>query len=503
MGPIWTVDEARLADRMVQESGLPLAALLATAGFQLARAVRQRWPSGPWVILTGPGANGGDGWVAARHLARYGLTTVVPIAEPAFPDSAGWVSQARAAGAEIIRGEEAHERMRRAAVVVDAMYGTGFHGHVAESPAGPWLNFLADGQIPVAAADIASGVNGDTGAYEGPPVTVALTVAMGAAKWGHVGYPGADFCPHLVIADVGLARRPLARPSGEFIEPAWAASKFPRMSLLAHKYTRGHVVIAGGSRAMPGAPLLAGLAALTAGAGLVEVVMPQSALTSGVSFSPALIVHPADETADGSLAWGAALESRARRADAVVLGPGLGEHPDRNLLAGLLRLAKPTVVDADGLRLVREAAKLPENWVLTPHARELGALLNKQAGDIDGDRRAAVLEATARFGCPILLKGRFSLVAEADHVWVNPTGNPSLATAGSGDVLSGMAARLMAAGLAAADALALACYWHGWTADCTGMDGVGFTAVELAGSLKSGAKAIVELRPPVGVSELV
>ncbi|PSR23523.1 MAG: bifunctional ADP-dependent NAD(P)H-hydrate dehydratase/NAD(P)H-hydrate epimerase [Sulfobacillus acidophilus] len=498
--PIWTLEEARAADQKVQDEGVPGTALLAVAGFQLARYADAIAPSGPLVILTGPGSNGGDGWVAARHLARTRKVTVIPVMEPHFAQASEWVRAARAAAVAVEQGDAAKTRLTEASLVVDAMFGTGFHGSVQSSPAGPWINFLADAGVPVLAADMPSGINTDTGAYDGPRLNVQATLTMGAAKWGLVGYPGADLIGTLCVAEIGLGHE---ASSGAWIDPAWAYDHFPQSGRLDHKYRRGHVVVVGGSRAMPGAPILAATAALRGGAGLVELVVPKAVADSAVPRSPALIVHPVDQTERGDLVWSDALRARVERADAVVFGPGLGQSVDPAVIGELIRLHKPTVVDADGIRLTKVWDRpLPSNWVLTPHAGELGLLLNMKPDEVNADRRTAVTSAAKQWGCPVLLKGRFSLIADGSRpVWVNPTGNQSLATAGSGDVLSGLVARLLAGGLSGQEALALGAYWHGWAGDLGGnAQGVSFTAEDLCGWLGSAAQAILERRVPQTVT---
>lgn len=498
MWPIWTLEEARRADRTAQEQGVPFAALLSVAGFQLARFINHIVPEGPIAILAGPGANGGDGWVAARHLARVRQTTVIPVGHPHFPGADDWVRAARAAGVTISSSSDS--ALKDSELVVDAMFGTGFHGDVSQSPAGPWLSRLADLGSPVVAVDMPSGIETNTGHYDGPRLNVRATLTMGAAKWGLVTYPGAGHTGTLVVADIGLPW--MSDETGAWIGPKTASGWFPAVNRLAHKYDRGHVVVIGGSRSMPGAPILAASAALKAGAGLVEVVVPESA-QGRVTTSPALIVHGAPETADGELVWSDKLRDRILRADAVVVGPGLGSRADLRILQELSRIEKPTVVDADGIRLAAPLSRpFPSHWVLTPHAAELGALLNESAATINADRRRHALEAAAVLGCPVLLKGRYSLIADKKHIWVNPTGSAALATAGSGDVLAGMAARLLAAGLKGAEALALAAYWHGWAGELGGdSEGVSFTAADLLGWIGKAARAVVEQRMPAGVQQ--
>lgn len=490
--PIWTLEEARHADRQAAAQGVPYAALLASAGLQLARYVRHIVPGdGRVAILTGPGSNGGDGWVAARHLALTRPVTVVPVAEPRFPDAADWVRAARSAGVEIGQDETALDGVELA---VDAIYGTGFHGSVAQSPAARWLTALADRQTPVLHVDMPSGVDTNTGAYDGPRVRSIATLSMGACKWGVVGYPGADYAGQLVAADIGLPTEGQA----QWMSPEDAAIWMPKPSPLDHKYRRGRVVVIGGSRSMPGAPILAALAALKSGAGIVEVVVPESA-RGRVQTSPALIVHGVPEDSAGHLVASAELLHYAARADALVVGPGLGTGVAAAILEALTALGKPGVLDADAIRLLSAMSRgLDGRWVLTPHSGELAVLLGRTSASIDHDRRTAVLDGVRASGYPVHLKGRFALTGAGDgRLWANPTGNVALATAGSGDVLSGMVGYLLAAGLEGPEALALGAYWHGWAGDLgAGAMGLSLTSEDLVRWIGPAAQAIGAGRQP-------
>lgn len=500
MPAIWTLEEARAADAWAEEQGVPSSVLLALAGFQLARFIRAQHPTGPIVVLAGPGANGGDGWVAARHLAEDRRVTVVPLQEPRFRGAADWVRAAQSWGVTVASGDEAARCLEEAALVVDAMFGTGFRGSARQGLAGAWLQRLSDAGVPVVAADLPTGVDTDTGAYDGPPLNLHAVVAMGQAKWGVVGYPGAGLATQLAIADIGLPARPFGLVAGAFTDRQWARSRLPQRERLGNKYSHGRVVVIGGSRAMPGAPILAASAALKAGAGLVEMVVPESAGQWGPSFSPALIRHLVPESDQGALVWSDALKSAALGADALVLGPGWGRNADPRIIHELTRFNKPAVVDADAIRLLPHGFRVPDGWALTPHAGELGAFLREPRSAIDADRRGAVLRAVDRLASSaVLLKGRFTLIGERGRIWANPTGSPALATAGSGDVLSGLVAFLLASRLSPFEALALAAYWHGWMGELAG-DALGSacTADDLLRYIGPACRIIQEERMPTG-----
>nr|WP_275107327.1 NAD(P)H-hydrate dehydratase [Sulfobacillus harzensis] len=287
-----------------------------------------------------------------------------------------------------------------------------------------------------------------------------------------------------------------------FIDPEWAKRHLPRVPRLGHKYSRGHVVVIGGSRAMPGAPVLAGMAALKAGAGLVELVVPESVL-GRVAVVPSLIVHGVPETADGSLQVSDVLSRLAARADALVIGPGLGPTAPTALIEVLAKIPVPAVLDADGIRLYAQAPKaFGANWVLTPHAGEMGVLLGMTSARVNADRRRAVLDAVHATGRTVLLKGMFSIVgSEGGRLMVNSSGSPVLATAGSGDVLSGMTAALLAQGLPPDQALALAVYWHGWAGQIGEREqGLSMTADNLLDYFSPARHALEQEEEPTSVT---
>lgn len=497
MWPVWTRAESRLADQDAMAHGMPFAGLLALAGFRVAETVRHFVPEGPVVVLVGPGANGGDGIVAAGLLARLRPVTVLCRSSAHFEGATGWLSWAQAQGVQVGSEERARAAIHEASVVVDALFGTGFHGALNGVPEVEWLKWVEEFAIPTIAVDIPSGVDADSGHYDGPHLKTLATVTMQAAKWGLVTYPGASHTGRLVIADIGLKAQSWEKPFSHFIDPQTAGNWMPRSDPFANKYRRGHVVVIGGSRSMPGAPVLSAMAALKAGAGLVELVVPESA-RQNVQASPALIVHSVPDSASGSLTWSDDLKGRAARGDAIVVGPGMGRDVSLEIVGELIKLGKPTVVDADGLRLVSGYnSRLPKAWVLTPHAGEMGRLLGISSDEVNSDRRRAVLQAAEKYGCSVLLKGRYSIAGNSQSLWVNPTGDETLATAGSGDVLSGLVGRLLALGMDSLEALALAVYWHGWAGELAAQTmGMSVIATDLIDALHLGHQAIMERREP-------
>jgi NAD(P)H-hydrate epimerase len=305
-----------------------------------------------------------------------------------------------------------------------------------------------------------------------------------------------------VIADIGLMGQPSSQ--GFWLDPELACQWLPQWRLTAHKYQRGHVVVIGGSREMPGAPLLAAQAALRAGAGMVEVLMPESAASRVSAFLP-LIVRPMPQTATGSLWMSGAVIERARLADAVVVGPGLGRGVSAELMQRLFALQVPLVVDADALSLLPPRPWLQyvrAPWVMTPHAGELGRLFGVGADTVNRDRRQWAMRAAREYGAAVLLKGYRTLVCDGQQCGVNVSGGPELATAGSGDVLAGVIGALCAQGLPVFRAALLGAYLHGWAGQLARQRWHrAVTSADVMDSLGEAVASVSQAKAPQGMPE--
>jgi NAD(P)H-hydrate epimerase len=346
-------------------------------------------------------------------------------------------------------------------VIIDAVLGTGLH-----VPLKPWVKVViaAINQAgrPVYALDLPSGVDTDNGQIDETAVRADATIALGGTKWGHWCYPGASYRGRLVLADIGLPDHPTA---AHLIDSAFVSAALIPLAPDGHKYRRGRLVVVGGSADMPGAPQMAASAATRMGVGLVELMVPRS-IVSRLSVSPAMLVHPIDEDENGSLCMTEVEKTHLTRAQAVVLGPGLGRQSAVEWLRWLQIHQKPIVIDADGLALL---AAHPEVWdwpqaVLTPHEGEAAGLLGVSALEIRSDRLGALLSLLQRFNSTVVLKGAFTLLGSRQQVYVNPSGIPQLATAGSGDVLAGIIGALLASGYGTEAAAAIGVYIHGQAA---------------------------------------
>ncbi len=453
----------RATDRWaIDEQGVPSLDLMERAGAAVARTVERLVPDGPFTVVCGKGNNGGDGLVVARLLRDAGHeVAVVSVADPAElkGDAAANLERLPGEGALRLDGSAWTEGQDapsggpfvRAHAIVDAVLGTGFtgtpHGAAAEAIAA-----IERAGAPVVSVDVPSGVDASTGVVEDGAVHAAATVTFHAGKPGLWIRPGKDHAGEVETVDIGIPRGAPAAARVGLIDDSVLAL-LPRRTGASTKFVSGHVLVAGGSVGLTGAPAMACRAAMRAGAGYVTAFVPaavQPVLAgSGV---PEVMFQALPETEGGlDLAGVERVLEAALKGGALALGPGLGRQ--ESAVAFARRLARaarvPLVLDADGLnahaRRPEELRSRVEPTVLTPHAGELGRLLDLHSADVDAERLRYVREAAARSGAVVVLKGDDTLVAAPEGlVAVSPGGSPALATAGTGDVLSGVIAAALA-----------------------------------------------------------
>jgi hydroxyethylthiazole kinase-like uncharacterized protein yjeF len=417
--PLYTADEMRAAEARYPGS---TAELMERAGAVAARVALQVFHDAQrWTVVCGGGSNGGDGRVVARHLQEAGREVRVV--------------DAKAGDSELGEPE----------AIVDALFGTGFRGEPRPA-ARALIGRINASDAAVLAVDVPSGVDASTGEVTGAAVQADETVTFHARKVGAVVAPGRFQVGHLHVVDIGLDA---TETGAAFALPALLRT-VPRRSERDNKYTAGHVLVVGGSRGLTGAPSLTALAAMRSDAGYVTVAAPASTLSVFEHRLLEAVKRPLPDD-DGIVAAGAAdaVLELARKASAVALGPGLGRGDGpRALVRRLLaELELPVVVDADAL-FELEPGDWPGPRVLTPHEGELGRLLGRESHEIAAHRLASVQEAAERFACVVVLKGPDTLVAAPGRgILVSSLGLPSLATAGSGDVLTGVVATFLAKGL--------------------------------------------------------
>jgi len=502
-----TAEQMRALDAAtIEDIGLPGAVLMENAGRAVAREVRDRAGGDAHVaVVCGAGNNGGDGYVIARCLREWGLRATVYLAAErgkVAGDAALHLAAFEQCGGRVapIHDERAlveHEAAIEAAdVAVDAVFGTGLarevDGHYAQV-----IRAVNRCQGLCVAVDIPSGLSADSGAVLGVAVEPALTVTFAFAKPGLVSAPGYARCGEVVVAEIGIPAE-LARAHGvqlAMLDDADARRYLRPRSQLDHKGARGHVLLIAGSPGKRGAGRLAARSSLRSGAGLVTL----AAAGTHVQAPDEVMTAELDADAAGAAEVMVAL---AAGKHAVGIGPGMatGDAGRALVLAALARVQVPIVVDADGLNHLGAnlapvaAAQAPV--VLTPHPGEAGRLLGIATADVERDRVAAVRAIAERSRAVVVLKGARTLVCDgsiADPlVTINPTGNPGMATAGAGDVLTGTIAALLGQGIAAADAARAAVYAHGLAGDiAAAADGeAGLIAGDLVGALPSAFTAL-------------
>ncbi|MGJ5833426.1 NAD(P)H-hydrate dehydratase [Streptomyces ossamyceticus] len=443
------VETVRSAERTLMAQ-LPPGALMQRAAAGLAAACADalgRVYGSRVVLLTGSGDNGGDTLYAGARLAKRGagVTAVLLAPDRTHPDA---LKALLRAGGTTTTPDAAADVIARADLVLDGVVGIGGKGGLRPDAA-HLAELVTASRATVVAVDLPSGIEPDTGEIHGTALRADLTVTFGTHKPGLLIDPARAYAGSVRLIDIGLASTLPATPDLESLQHADLADLLPHPAAESDKYRRGVVGIAAGSARYPGAAVLAVAGALRSGAGAVRYVGPAA--------DAVLARFPETLVSDSG-------PKRAGRVQAWVTGPGAGD--DATPVAEALSSDVPVLLDADGLRLADVAAVRARTapTVMTPHAGEAAALLGVAREEVESARLTAVRELARRYDATVLLKGSTTLIAgpdDATPVRVNPTGTPWLATAGSGDVLSGLTGSLLAAGLAPLDAASAAAYLHG------------------------------------------
>jgi ADP-dependent NAD(P)H-hydrate dehydratase / NAD(P)H-hydrate epimerase len=457
--PLYTAAEMRAAEEHYPGT---VEELMERAGRAVAdHALEDFGDARSFTIVCGGGSNGGDGRVAARMLEQEGRDVLVVDAKP----------------------EDEEKDLGDPDVLIDALFGTGFEGEPRPGAA-RLIEQMNDVGAPVLAVDLPSGVDASTGEVAGAAVDADMTVTFHCEKVGHHVTPGAYLAGYLEVADIGL--EPVETTENARVTRA-ILELVPRRSPEGNKYTSGHVVVAGGSPGLSGAPCLSAFAALRADAGYVTLAGPEPVLPVFENWVLEAVKRPLPADGDGLLtedAAGTALEL-VDKAGALAVGPGLGRSEGtkafvRRLLA---EAALPAVVDGDALWQL-EPGDWPAPRVLTPHSGELGRLIGEEASWVDAHRLQAIRRAVERFRCVVLLKGSGTLISAPGAGVLVDGGHPSLATAGTGDVLTGIVAAFLAKGMEPRIATAAAATAHNWAAIEASCD-AGMIASDLLDALPS------------------
>jgi ADP-dependent NAD(P)H-hydrate dehydratase / NAD(P)H-hydrate epimerase len=450
--PLYDAEGMREVDRWaVEEVGVASLELMEAAGRAVAEAVAGLAPEGPVRVVCGKGNNGGDGFVAARLLREMGFEVEALLLWPGEELRGDAAANFERFKGELVEGDLT-ARLAGSGAILDAIFGTGFEGAPREPAAGAFAAINACG-APVVACDIASGVDASTGEVAGDAVDADVTVSFHAAKLGQRIAPGKWRSGELQVAPIGIPAGAPGEPVGGEIDPA-ILDLAPHRGPQSTKFSSGEVAVAGGSRGLTGAVRMASLAAIRGGAGYATVAVPADLNLVFEIAQPEVMSVPCPG-GDGCLvpASEKAVLRAFERAAAGVFGPGLGRDPGSFELARQLvgKIEAPLVIDADGLNAFAGAldrlAGRDAPTVLTPHAGELGRLLERDSAEIDAHRLASARKAARAAGAIVVLKGDDTIVTDGERIAVNALSAPALATAGSGDVLSGMTAAMLARGL--------------------------------------------------------
>jgi len=493
----------RPADVLMEEAGLGVAQ---EAWINLG-AVAERTV----VVLVGPGNNGGDGLVAARHLADWGANAIVVLLAPRGEDDAN-LKQLIERNVPVRDASAIDDALADAHAIVDAVLGTGrarpIEGALAQAlDQVSALRGRGANAPQVFAVDLPTGVDCDTGAADPHALRADVTVALGCSKVGLHTLPGAQYAGRVEVIEIGLPQDAVDALPTELLHARWVRERLPSRPAGGNKGTFGRVLVVAGSKLYAGAPRLACLGALRAGAGLVTLACPASAqplVAAGLTEATYL---PLPDRG-GSVAAEAAVEVARAIAgyDVLLLGPGLGQGREqtsfaRQLLTSLPADGPAVLLDADGLNAL---AKLPHWWervkvrcVLTPHPGEHARLTRRSIAAVQGDRLSAAREAASAWGQTVLLKGAYTVIAAPDgRAAVNPYANPALASAGTGDVLAGAIAGLLAQGVAPFEAACCGAYLHAASAEGLRRDlgDAGLLASDLLVELPRTARELVASR---------
>jgi hydroxyethylthiazole kinase-like uncharacterized protein yjeF len=456
-----TAEEMGRADHLTIEGGVPGLTLMENAGRAVADELALRFPdAGTVAVLCGPGNNGGDGFVAARHLAERGYR--VRLGFNGDPDRLPTDAAANAKRYSGGRDPLSPALLDGADVVVDGLFGAGLARPIEGALAALIERVNASG-LPVVAIDVPSGIDGTTGEVRGVAVKALSTVTFFRLKPGHLLLPGRLYCGAVSIADIGIPARVLdeIKPKTFANEPPLWLPHFPWPTPEGHKYARGHAVVVSGPLYSTGAARLGARGALRVGAGLVTIASPRDALTVNASSLTAIMVREADD------ARGLEALLADERKNAVLIGPGVGVGPrTKAMVLAALGSSASVVLDADAITSFAEDAatlfaaigKRTAPVVLTPHEGEFARLF----GDLAGSKLDRARKAAARSGATVLLKGADTVVAAPDGLAsINATTSSWLATAGSGDVLAGSVLGLLAERMPPFQAASAAVWLHG------------------------------------------
>lgn len=490
-----TAGEMRsIEDKTLKKYGIPGPILMERAGLAAAIKIRDLFGKKKIIVLSGAGNNGGDGIVIARNLYNWGWNVKVLLMareDALSPDCLAQYRIARKTGVPVEFRTALTAKDLHGAIVVDALLGTGINKPVT-SPMADAITFLNRSDVRVVSVDIPSGISSDDGQIKGEAVLADYTVTFGLPKRGHLLYPGAEYTGQLFIEDIGFPQELLHSEllKTQTIEQADASFLLPERLRYSHKGDYGHVLIIAGSKGKTGAALMAAKACLRSGAGMITIGVPETLMSIFQGRVTEEMVLPLPDNGQGILSEDASvniLDFLNKKADVLAIGPGISSGPGitKILMTLLASATTPMVLDADAINSISGhtdvLSKTKAPVILTPHTGEMARLLGKGNGKdkgmtvnerselknkIEKDRINIAAAFSKETGTCLILKGVPTIISEPEgRTLINTTGNPGMATAGSGDVLTGIVAAFLAQGLNPPDASILGVYLHGLAGD--------------------------------------
>ena len=524
-----TPEEMRDLERRSEEEGVSTDALMERAGLLAARVAWNMLGEGAYgsqiIILVGSGNNGSDGLVTARHLQSWGARTTAFLLAPRAPDDPK-LQPASEVGVTIVEAADSshltdiQSELSEAALVVDAVLGTGqsrpLEGIYRDVLAAANAERERRPELVILAMDIPSGVDAETGSADADALVADATATFGFPKTGLFRFPGAGLMGQITVADIGIPEGLSANIRQEVVTQAWAQAYLPTRPLSAHKGTFGRVLALVGSRNYVGAAYLACMGAARSGSGYVTLAATPSlqSLVASKLTEPTYLLLPCDTDGDPTAEGALAVRDGLPNCDVLLAGCGLGQHDGTNalleqLLLSSVPLSVPIVLDADALNTLSGIpswySRLQSPTVVTPHPGEMSRLLGTSITDVEGDRVATAQKAAAEWGVIVLLKGAYTVVASPEgDVRIIPFANPGLATAGTGDVLAGVIASLIAQGVLPYDAASLGAYLHAAAGEMVTNDigNTGLVASDLLPMIPRAIKSVREGTFSGGIREI-
>lgn len=460
--PLYQTAQIRSCElRALQDLGLSEEELMARAGTSAFASLKKLYPKVRSIaVFCGSGNNAGDGYILARLAQEDGFSVVVNQYKTAeyLPPAARYAAmQALAAGVPCQCLDDSLDG--EVELIIDALLGIGLKG-IVQGPLVAAINQINEAELPILALDVPSGLDSDTGRVMGVCVRATYTLTFIGYKLGLMTLEGVDYCGELICHNLQLDKCLAAiQPAAYLLDNKLNRLLLPKRLRNSHKGLFGHVLVIGGGYGMPGSVLMAAYASLRVGAGMVTVATRPEYANQAPSFLPEAMIYGIEKAAD--------LIPLLSRATVCIIGPGLGEDEwSKILFTAALASQLPMVIDASALRLLARNPQHDDNWILTPHPGEAASMLNCTTEEIQTDRYQALLRLQELYGGIIVLKGAGTLLAtDKSDVFLCNAGNPGMASAGMGDLLSGIIAGLVAQGLLLADAAQLGVWLHAKAGD--------------------------------------